>query len=198
MGVEGEDEDELARRAGALTLAARYEASAQSGPGGQEGSREVSTLPARGPVAASWVDAACEQAARGYVAAVERLTWGLVRGVTRAEGGQAFKILGVGPALLRFGEVAKLGPGAYALPVEGGMLAKRAAGQLAFRWAGTEGGDRFETAVEGFYPRLVGPGATRVGRLFYRLTQQVAHRWVMRKFHERVASERPKLLGLEP
>jgi hypothetical protein len=173
-----------------------YAASAARGADGTEGSREVTLLSAASTSEAE-LDAACAQAARGYVETVERITGGLVRGVDQGEGRVGVKVLGVGPTMLRFGALERHAEGEYALPVVGGLLAKRAGGQLAFRWRREGVGERFETAVEGFHPTLVGPGGTRLGRLFYALTQQVAHRWVMRRFHEEVRRERPRLLGHE-
>lgn len=175
---------------------ARYEARASAGEGGSEESVEVTLRPAALPEGLS-VDAACERAAAEYVEVVGRITRGLVRAVDAGGGQRAFKVLGVGPTLLRFGALERRGEGHYALPVMGGLLARRAGGALVFRWTSGEGEERFETAVEAFHPTLVGPGGTRVGRLFYRLTQQVAHRWVMRRYHDEVSRERVRLLGYE-
>jgi hypothetical protein len=99
----------------------------------------------------------------------------------------------MGPALLRFGE-AQQGERGCVLPVKGGLLTKREAGGLWFRWSCSGGQWRFETEVKGFYPSLTGPGATWLGRQLYRCTQQLVHGWVMRRIHR----EEIKLLEQEP
>jgi hypothetical protein len=90
-----------------------------------------------------------------YWCEVERATLGLIR--ARATGGTVqIRLLGLGPALLRFGspEHAVTDASVSCLyPIRGGLLARVPAGSISFTQTGLEGVE-VRSAISGFFPRL--------------------------------------------
>ena len=90
-----------------------------------------------------------------YWCEVERSTFGAVRVLASPEGVE-LRLLGLRPALLRFGrpEHAVTTQTVSCLyPIRGGLLARAPAGSLAFRQTGVDAVE-VTSAIEGFFPRL--------------------------------------------
>jgi hypothetical protein len=123
---------------------------------------------------------------------VERLTGGLVR-VGLRDGSLELRLLGKGPALLRFGRpeveaTERVARCSY--PIEGGLLAQRSAGEIIFAQVG---GSRptLSSAVRGFLPRL----AAREGEpdwtgALYKHVQSRIHVAVSRRYFARLIAAR--------
>jgi hypothetical protein len=86
---------------------------------------------------------------------LERSTFGIVR----ASGGldvTELRVLGVGPALLRFGRAQhEVSPGTVTCryPITGGLLARAPGGSISFTQAVDEG-VQVRAEIDGFFPRL--------------------------------------------
>lgn len=90
-----------------------------------------------------------------YWREVERSTFGIIR-VRAAAGGSEVRLLGLGPALLRFGqpEHAVSSDSVSCLyPIRGGLLARVPAGSISFTQTGLDTVD-VSSVIEGFFPRL--------------------------------------------
>jgi hypothetical protein len=90
-----------------------------------------------------------------YWSEVERSTFGLVR-ARAAAGGSEIRLLGIGPALLRFGapEHAVSSESVSCLyPIRGGLLARAPAGSISFVQTGLDAVE-VSSAINGFFPRL--------------------------------------------
>lgn len=90
-----------------------------------------------------------------YWCEVERSTFGIVRARLDA-GGLDVRLLGIEPALLRFGqpEHAVSSSGVHCLyPIRGGLLARAPVGSISFTQAGSEAVE-VSSAIRGFFPRL--------------------------------------------
>jgi hypothetical protein len=128
-----------------------------------------------------------------YWAEVVRFTRGLVR--VRAAGASIeLRVLGRGPALLRFGppviEVSDaLTRCAY--PIRGGGLARRAGGEIAFaQAAGVE--VELSSVIRGFFPTLAArPGGPRWAGLLYSHGQRRIHLAISRRYFRRLIAEAP-------
>jgi hypothetical protein len=126
-----------------------------------------------------------------YWREVEHLTRRLVRTRMR-DGSLELRLFGHGPALLRFGPPAvdatdELVRCSY--PIEGGLLARRSAGEIVFAQVG---GTRpaVRSAIRGFFPRL----AARQGEpdwtgALYNQVQSRIHVAVSRRYFTRLIAE---------
>jgi hypothetical protein len=135
--------------------------------------------------------AGAERLGRAYWREVRRLTGSLVRPRER-EGALELRLLGGGPVLLRFGQPLVEADDSRAIcsyPIEGGLLASRAAGEIAFEQ--TAGSMR--STIRGFFPRL----AAREGEpdwtgALYNQLQSRAHVAISRRYFQRLIAEAPK------
>jgi hypothetical protein len=126
-----------------------------------------------------------------YWLEVRRATFGLVR-ARRGAHGVELKLLGRGPALLAF-SVPKLeataGKVGCTFPISGGLLTRRAAGELSFAQLD---GDRIElrSAIRGFYPALAAHDGRRdwTGAL-YNLVQSRIHVAISRRYFARLVAK---------
>jgi hypothetical protein len=135
--------------------------------------------------------AGAERLGRVYWEEVERVTRRLVRTRLR-EGSFELRVLGHGPALLRFGKPDVQATDELVLcsySIEGGLLAQRAAGEILFAQIG---GSQpvVRSAIRGFYPRL----AAREGEpdwtgALYNQVQSRIHVAVSRRYFRRLISE---------
>jgi hypothetical protein len=119
-----------------------------------------------------------------YWRQVERSTRRLVRAVPSGEG-TALRLVGRGPALLRFGRpVARLSPRTVgcAYPILGGLLARGAGGSISFEQRAHEAGWTLHVEVADFDPRLAaGPGRPAWTGLLYLFVQAPLHEWIARR-----------------
>jgi hypothetical protein len=126
-----------------------------------------------------------------YWREVERSTLGLVR-ARPSDGGPSLRLLGVGPALLRFGrpEVSTSPSGVSCrYPISGGLLARVAAGSISFTQTGSAGVE-VRSAISGFVPRLAArPGRPRWQGVFYGQVQARLHDAVARRYFARLGRE---------
>ena len=123
-----------------------------------------------------------------YWREVEHLTRGLVR-MRLGDGSLELRLFGNGPALLRFGQpqleaTERVARCSY--PIEGGLLARRSAGEIIFAQVG---GARpaLVSAIRGFFPRL----AAREGEpdwtgALYKHVQSRIHVAVSRRYFARL------------
>lgn len=139
-------------------------------------------------------DAGALRLGQVYWSEVERSTVGLVRPRVRGEGLE-LRLLGVGPALLRFSAPRLLaGEGAVAAtyPIVGGLLARRPEGTISFRQIA---GDRLElvSEIEGFHPTLAArPDAPEWTGELYKQVQARLHSRVSRRYFNRLVREANK------
>jgi hypothetical protein len=126
-----------------------------------------------------------------YWLEVRRATFGLVRARRGAQGVE-LKVLGRRPALLSFAAPvleAEAGSIRCTFPISGGLLTRRAAGELSFAQLD---GDRIElrSAIRGFYPALAAHEGRRdwTGAL-YNLVQSRIHVAISRRYFTRLAAE---------
>jgi hypothetical protein len=130
---------------------------------------------ASAPVVEATAAGACELA-RCYWLALERVTLHLARVVDRDPGPEV-RVLGRGPALLRFGaplQEADDGRVAVSFPIRGGLLARRAGGEIVFAQERVPEGWLVRSTVRGFCPRLPAP--------VYRAVQKRVHVAVGRRY----------------
>jgi len=133
-------------------------------------------------------NAGAERLGRAYWREVRRLTFSLVR-MRERDGGLELRLLGRGPALLRFGRPAieaTEGRAFCSYPIEGGLLASRAAGELAFE----QTADAMRSTIRGFFPSL----AAREGEpdwtgALYNQVQSRAHVAISRRYFARLIAE---------
>lgn len=90
-----------------------------------------------------------------YWSEVERSTFGVIR-ASAGDGGLEVRLLGIGPALLRFGQPehevsSRLVSCLY--PIRGGVLARAPVGSISFTQTGL-GAVEVSSAIRGFFPRL--------------------------------------------
>jgi hypothetical protein len=132
--------------------------------------------------------AGAERLGRAYWREVERFTLGLIR--PRERGGVLqLRLLGVGPALLSFGRPMIEATSALvrcSYPIEGGLLAQRAAGEISFA---QDGGSQpiVRSTIRGFFPSL----AARQGEpdwtgALYSHVQSRVHVAVSRRYFARL------------
>ena len=128
-----------------------------------------------------------EQLGRFYWCEVERVTRRFVRARPR-DGGLELGVLRNGPALLRFGQptVHAAHDLAYcSYPIEGGLLAQRAAGEIIFEQTGSP--PTVRSTIRGFLPSL----AARRGRpdwtgALYNKVQSKVHIAISRRYFARL------------
>jgi hypothetical protein len=131
-----------------------------------------------------------EHLGRLYWCEVERATHRLVR-ARRRNGGLELRVLGNGPALLRFGQptVHATHELAYcSYPIRGGLLAQRAAGEIIFEQVGSP--PTVRSTIRGFLPSL----AARRGRpdwtgALYTKVQSQIHNAISRRYFARLIAE---------
>jgi len=126
-----------------------------------------------------------------YWREVERATLGLIR-ARATTGAVQIRLLGLGPALLRFGspEHAVTGSSVSCLfPIRGGLLARAPVGAISFTQTGLEAVE-VRSAISGFFPRLA---ARRQRRhwdgLLYPHVQARLHVALGRRYFARLWSE---------
>jgi hypothetical protein len=121
--------------------------------------------------------AGAEQLGRAYWREVRRLTGSLVR-VRELDGGVELRLAGRGPVLLRFERPTVEASASRAFctfPIAGGLLARRAAGEISFEQIpGT-----LRSTIRGFFPRVA----------FYDRFQGRAHVAVSRRYFRRLIAE---------
>jgi hypothetical protein len=90
-----------------------------------------------------------------YWREVERATFGVIRSRTDA-GGLDVRLLGIRPALLRFGRpehVVSSRSVSCLYPIRGGLLARAPTGSISFTQTGLDAVE-VTSAIKGFFPRL--------------------------------------------
>jgi hypothetical protein len=144
----------------------------------------------RAPVV-EFSEAGAEHLGRAYWREVERVTRRLVQARGR-NGSLELRLLGRGPSLLRFGQptfraTATLAACRY--PIEGGLLARRPAGEIVLAQVGGSA-PVVRSAIRGFFPSLAArkgePNWT--GALYNRLQSRI-HVVVTRRFFARLIAE---------
>jgi hypothetical protein len=126
-----------------------------------------------------------------YWREVERVTRGLVRARER-NGFLDLRILGRGPVLLRFGRPTVEATGDLALctyPIEGGLLAQRKAGEIAF--AQVDGSPTIvRSTIRGFFPSLAAREGERdwTGALYSQVQSRI-HVAISRRYFARLIRE---------
>jgi hypothetical protein len=158
----------------------------QTGDGAVESEQRVAL---REPVVEFSRDGA-DRLGRAYWREVERLTRRLIRSRER-NGSLELRLLGQGPALLRFGRPALEATNVLALcsyPIEGGLLAQRSAGEIVFaQYGGSEPAIR--STIRGFYPRLAArPGEPDWTGALYSHVQSRIHVAISRSYFARLIS----------
>ncbi len=132
-----------------------------------------------------------EHLGRVYWSEVERVTGRFVQARDR-QGSIELRLLGRGPSLLRFG-VPKIEATATLVccsyPIEGGLLAQRAGGEIVFAQTG-DGPAVVRSAIRGFFPSL----ASRTGSpdwtgALYNRVQSRIHVVVSRRYFARLIQE---------
>jgi hypothetical protein len=124
-----------------------------------------------------------------YWRELERSMLGLVR--VRGEGALELRVLGIGPALLRFDEPeVAVGPDTVSCTyaIRGGLLARSPGGSISFTQTGVEDVE-LRTSLIGFFPRLASRRARRWGGLLYaqgqaRLHVALGRSWFARLWRE--------------
>jgi hypothetical protein len=132
-----------------------------------------------------------EHLGRAYWPEVERITWRLVQARER-QGSIELRLLGRGPSLLRFGPptieaTATIVCCTY--PIEGGLLARRATGEILFAQVG-DGQPVVRSAIRGFFPSLASrtSSADWTGALYNRVQSRI-HLVVSRRYFARLIAE---------
>jgi hypothetical protein len=126
-----------------------------------------------------------------YWREVERSTFGVIRARVEA-GGLEVRLLGIGPALLHFGEpehAVSSDSVSCLYPIRGGLLARAPGGSISFTQTGLDAVE-VSSAVDGFFPRL----ATRRQRrgwhgLLYPQIQARLHVALGRRYFARLWKE---------
>ena len=135
--------------------------------------------------------AGAEQLGRAYWREVERITGRLVRARERGDRLE-LRMLGRGPSLLRFGRPTFEATTAFVCcryPIEGGLLARRPAGEIIFAQVGGSA-PVVRSTIRGFFPSLAArtgkPGWT--GALYNRVQSRI-HLAVSRRYFARLIAE---------
>ena len=132
-----------------------------------------------------------EHLGRAYWREVERITGRLVQARER-QGSIELRLLGRGPSLLRFGPPtieATANPRLLHVPIEGGLLARRPAGEIVFAQVG-DGQAVVRSAIRGFFPSLASRTASPdwTGALYNRVQSRI-HVVVSRRYFARLIAE---------
>jgi hypothetical protein len=145
----------------------------------------------RAPVV-EFSDAGAQHLGHAYWREVEQVTRHVVRASVR-NGSLELRLLGRGPALLRFGApqieaTDELASCSY--PIRGGLLARRAAGEIVFTQIGSSP-PALRSSIRGFFPRF----AARQGEpdwtgALYNKVQSRIHVAVSRRYFARLIAER--------
>ena len=122
---------------------------------------------------------------------IERSLYGVVRARERSAS-MELRVLGIGPALLRFGPPEHLvTPGSVSsrYPILGGLLARMPAGSISFTQTGSSDVE-LSSAIEGFFPRLA-PRRLRRGwnGVLYPQLQTRLHVALGRRYFARLRAE---------
>ena len=122
---------------------------------------------------------------------IERSTGGVVRARESARGVE-LRVLGIGPALLRFGPPEHLATPASVTcrhAILGGLLARVPAGSISFEQTGTSDIE-LSSSIEGFFPRLA-PRRLRRGwnGVLYPQLQTRLHRALGNRYFARLRAE---------
>ena len=132
-----------------------------------------------------------EHLGRVYWREVERITGRLVQSRER-QGSIELRLLGRGPSLLRFGPPtieATTTLVCCRYPIEGGLLARRPAGEIIFAQVG-DGPPVVRSAIRGFFPSLASRTASPdwTGALYNRVQSRI-HVVVSRRYFARLIAE---------
>jgi len=132
-----------------------------------------------------------EYLGRAYWREVERITGRLVQARER-RGSIELRLLGHGPSLLRFGSpTIEATPTLVCCryPIEGGLLARRPAGEIVFAQIG-DGQPVVRSAIRGFFPSLASRTASPdwTGALYNRVQSRI-HLAVSRRYFARLIAE---------
>jgi hypothetical protein len=126
-----------------------------------------------------------------YWCEVERSTFGVIRSHSDA-GGLEVRLLGIGPALLRFGQpehVVSSRSVSCLYPIRGGLLARSPAGSISFTQTGLDTVE-VSSAIKGFFPRLaVRHPCRRWHGLLYLQVQARLHVALGRRYFARLSQE---------
>lgn len=136
-------------------------------------------------------EAGAERLGRAYWHEVERVTRRLVR-ARESSGRLELRVLGRGPVLLRFGRPgleSTNGLVSCRYPIEGGLLAQKAAGEIVFAQAGGAT-PVLRSTIRGFFPSL----AARQGEpdwtgALYNQVQSRIHVAISRRYFARLIEE---------
>ena len=135
--------------------------------------------------------AGAEHLGRAYWREVERITWRLVRARER-KGSLELRLLGRGPALLRFGRPTFEATNMLVrcrYPIEGGLLAQRPAGEIIFAQVGGSV-PVVRSAIRGFFPTLAArTGGPDWSGALYNRVQSRMHVLVSRRYFARLIAE---------
>ena len=126
-----------------------------------------------------------------YWRELERSTLGLVRARPTA-GAPQLRLLGLGPALLRFGQ-PELSVNASSVsclyPIRGGLLARIPAGSISFTQTGLDDVE-LRSVISGYFPRLAArPDRPRWNGFLYPLIQARLHVALGRRYFARLWQE---------
>jgi len=132
-----------------------------------------------------------ERLGRVYWREVERLTWRLVHARDR-RGSIELRLLGRGPSLLRFGAPTIEATTTLVFcryPIEGGLLARRAGGEITFAQTG-DSQPVLRSTIRGFFPSLASRGESPdwTGALYNRVQSRI-HVLVSRRYFARLIAE---------
>jgi hypothetical protein len=132
-----------------------------------------------------------EHLGRVYWREVERITGRLVQARER-QGAIELRVLGRGPSLLRFGPPTIKATTTLVCcryPIEGGLLARRPAGEIIFAQVG-DGPPVVRSAIRGFFPSLASRTASRnwTGALYNQVQSRI-HVVVSRRYFARLIAE---------
>jgi hypothetical protein len=122
---------------------------------------------------------------------IERSMYGVIR-ARESSGGVELRVLGIGPALLRFGPPEHLVTAASVTcrhPILGGLLARLPAGSISFAQTGASDVE-LSSSIDGFFPRLA-PRRLRGGwnGVLYPQIQTRLHVALGRRYFARLRAE---------
>jgi hypothetical protein len=126
-----------------------------------------------------------------YWREVQRSTFGVIR-VRRSAGGLDLRLLGVGPALLRFGRPEHAVGSSIVrclYPISGGLLVRAPGGSISFTQTGSDVVE-VSSAIAGFFPRLAPRRSRRRWHgLLYPQVQARLHVSLGRRYFARLLQE---------
>ncbi len=159
----------------------------QTGDGAVESEQRVVLLE---PVV-EFSSAGAESLGLAYWQEVDRVTWGLIR-LRQRNGTLELRLLKHGPTLLRFGRPTLQATSTLvrcSYPIEGGLLAQRAAGEIAFVQVGGSQ-PAVRSTIRGFFPSLAARQGERdwTGALYSHVQSRV-HVAISRRYFARLIEE---------